>query len=128
MSVMCEFVDALQILSQSLANPHESFQSLKSQSLTNPLPKSCKFLRILSQSLTNPHNLRKSSPKVSRILANPFLIISNTPYLVDCIQPSNRYKYRTDIYSYGYEYRHQHRPTHEVICSTFQQLSALTAK
>ena len=73
--------ESLRIISQSLANPYESPRIL-SQSLANPH----KSPRILSQSLVNPH---ESSPKVSQILANPFLIISNTPYLVNCIEPTN---------------------------------------
>ena len=85
-----------QILSQSLANPCESSPKV-SRILANPHESSPKVSQILSQSLANAHEfpanpLPKSHESLrilSQSLVNPFLIISNTPYLVNCIQPTN---------------------------------------
>ena len=119
-----------QILSQSLANPHDSFTKVSQMPVnphesffkvslmpmnhhksfakapqipTNHLPKSCKSPQILCQSLAKPHKsswILSQSPQESftnsfpkphispQILVNPFLIINNTPYLVDYVLPT----------------------------------------
>ena len=93
------------ILFQSLTNAHESSQILcQSPTIpTNHLPKSCKSPQILCQSLAKPHKsswILSQSPQESftnsfpkphispQILVNPFLIINNTPYLVDYVLPT----------------------------------------